>query len=182
MEHPYMVHSQKIWLIDCHCIMYYKDHDYTEPKMGILENLKKIADDFHYREQKAKEHLSEAKRAELEAEEERDFSGAMTGIEKRLEGEAMQGKRQYQVFLVKSWSDEKYFHKELGEMMRKSGKGNMFCAWRDKVVSQADVEKYMKGAFRRIMEELKVKGLSPIVNCDTDGGGMWEGFEIVVKW
>lgn len=67
-------------------------------------------------------------------------------------------------------------------MVHASGKGNMYCAWRDKVVSQKDVEKYMKGAFRRIMNELNRLELNPIIEFTTDGGGMWEGFGIVVKW
>lgn len=150
--------------------------------MNILENLKKISDDFLYKEEKEKQHLSEAKRAELEATEERDYQGAIHDIVKRLEGKALKGKRKYSVFSTRSCSDEAYFHKELYQMVRTSGKGNMYCACRDKVVSQKDVEKYMKGAFRRIMNELNRLELNPIIECTTDGGGMWEGFEIIVKW
>mgnify|MGYP003494689852 FL=1 len=77
--------------------MYYKDHDYTEPKMGILENLKKISDNSLYKEEKDKQHLSEAKRAELEAEEERDYHRAIHDIVKRLEGKALECKRVWRV-------------------------------------------------------------------------------------
>ena len=142
--------------------------------MNLLNKLAQISDNAELRRKMEEDELSEAQRNE----ELFILSVAMDGLSERLVQAARKEpeKRKYVVFNTRGYSsmDERLY------TLSKSS-GNMYCAWRDKVITEKDILVYMKGAFRKIYEACEKMDLQPKVGYWWDGAEN-DGFEIYITW
>jgi Zn/Cd-binding protein ZinT len=139
-----------------------------------LNKLSKIAS--------GKAERDEQERLEREREynekQEKQYQEVIENLEQRLKNAALDGKNQLEVahfsaFTGGNISDR--LHKKRGSY------GNYYVAW-NKAIFESDVIENMQGNLKRVYDYLQSNNLNPIVNYWTDGGGMDEGFELVVEW
>jgi|AOAMet1_18_M0_10_1038524.scaffolds.fasta_scaffold13903_4 hypothetical protein len=110
--------------------------------------------------------------------QEKEYREAIENLEQRLKNAALDGKNKLRIahfsaFTGRNVSDR--LHKKRGSY------GNYYVAW-NKSVFESDVIENMQGNLKRVYDYLQANNLKPRVNYWTDGGGMDEGFELVVEW
>lgn len=139
-----------------------------------LAELSKIADSKKERDEAAR--LLREK--ELNEKYEKEYQDAIFDLEKKLKDAATDGKRKLSVAIFSAFSYN--FSDELKK--RRGSHGNYYVAWKKNAIKPKDVIECMRGNFKRVFLYLLESGLNPVIEYWTDGGGMDEGFEIVIKW
>lgn len=107
-----------------------------------------------------------------------EYNTIISDLEKRLIAVAKSGQRKYPVAHFSAFTGNNVSEKLYS---KRGNYGNYYCAW-NKTIFQEDVIKYMSGNLKRVYDYLVDNKLNPIVEYWTDGGGMDEGFELVIKW
>lgn len=125
--------------------------------------------------EKEEQIRKEKKRNELFEEE---YQDAIKNIEERLVATASEGKSKLSVAHFSAFSGYNIsdnLHKKIGNH------GNYCCAW-NKSIFESDVIENMSGNLKRVYDYLIENNLNPKIDYWTDGGGLDEGFELVVVW
>ena len=139
-----------------------------------LNELSKIASEKAERD---KQDRLEQERKYNEKQE-KEYQKAIENLEQRLKNAALDGKKKLQIAHFSAFNGGNIsdrLHKKRGDY------GNYYVAW-NKVIFERDVIENMQGNLKRVYDYLQTNNLKPKVNYWTDGGGMDEGFELVVKW
>ncbi len=138
-----------------------------------LAELSKIADSKKERDEAARV----LREKELNDKYEKEYQDAIFDLEKKLKDAATDGRRKLSVAHFSAFGYN--FSNELQK--RRGSNGNFYVAW-GTAIKPKDVIECMQGNFKRVFLYLFESGLNPDVEYWTDGGGMDEGFEIVIKW
>lgn len=138
-----------------------------------LAELSKIADSKKERDEAAR--LLREK--ELNEKYEQEYQDAIFELEKRLKDAATDGIRKLSVAHFSAFGCN--FSDELQK--RRGTHGNFYVAWKI-AIFEKDVVECMQCNFKRLYNYLKENNLNPKIEYWTDGGGMYEGFEIVIEW
>lgn len=110
--------------------------------------------------------------------QEKEYRDTIENLEQRLKNAALDGKNKlniahFSAFTGGNVSDNLY--------KKRGSYGNYYVAW-NKAIFESDVIENMQGNLKRVYDYLQANNLKPKVNYWTDGGGMDEGFELVVEW
>lgn len=105
-----------------------------------------------------------------------EYYGLMSELSLILKEAAMAGKTEKVVYQASAYSDN--FSSEL--YTRRKG-ANYYVSW-GKSINQKDIIETMRGNFGRIYNRLIELGFTPVVKYWTDGCGIDEGFQIIIKW
>ena len=153
----------------------------TKKIMIQLNELSKIALGKAERKEQAAEREEQARvkrEREYNEKQEKQYQEAIKNLEQRLKDAALDGKNNLRVahfsaFIGGNVSER--LHKKRGSY------GNYYVAW-NKTIFESDVIECMQGNLKRVYDYLQENGLNPKVDYWIAGGGMDEGFELVVQW
>lgn len=145
-------------------------------KSQLLVQLATISENASVRSALAELAKTEAQRKAEQAK----FDNAMNHLSERLIAAAQHepSVRRFQVYHTLGMQD---MDDELYKKVNRSGKGNAYCAWRDKVMTEQDILTNMKGVFRKVYEACEKMGLEPKTSHWWDGAEN-DGFEIYITW
>lgn len=146
--------------------------------MVTLEELRQITNDKHKKFELERQKATKAEQDNYEMM----YQNIIRDLSSKLKKAAADGNTQFLVhyFSAFGFGLNQTLSDEIKQKMR--GSGNYFCAWRDKKITEKDVIEHMVGNFKRVYEYLKENELEPKIQYWTDGGGMDEGFEIIIRW
>lgn len=139
-----------------------------------LNELSKIASEKAKRDEQ--ERLEGERKYNVK--QEKEYREAVENLEQRLKNAALDGKNKLRIVGFSAFDSENVsnrLHKKRGSYE------NYYVAW-NKTIFESDVIENMQGNLKRIYDYLQANNLKPKVNYWTDGGGVDEGFELVVEW